>query len=305
MVSPHSPRLLAVVLVALLTTGGLGALGIASAQQVTEYDAMLDSDGTAWQGQRLYFDGSRVVRQATGEYPSRVSASQREFAVRPLHDDNTVGETVKTVTLNRSGATVVSTADLDGRYVLTYDGKAVAVDGGDGSLRMGVSSADLVACSWLVTDDLATVDGTFDQMTANQTLVLERDSESVVSGSVDLPEGTEVAVSIHGDGARPFLFQLQTTLGPDGQFAERIDLSEIRDGTPVSVVVTFEGNTLVSVTGVVGDTTETVTSSSTTTPPSTTPTPPTTATTPGFGPVTALGGLVGGIVVLTAVRQIR
>jgi hypothetical protein len=307
MVALHSHRTLAVALVVLLALGGLGVAGPASGQELSSADAMLDSGSTAWQGQQLQFDGSRVVSQTTGDYPSQLNASQREFSLRRLHDDNTVGRSVRTITVNRSGVAVVSTTRLDGRYVLTYDERPVAVDDGDGSLRIGVSGGDLRACSWTVTDDTANVTGSFDRTTENGTVVLGQRSSTAISGETDLPQGTEIVLRIHGEGARPFLLYLETDLGPDGRFNETVDLTGTRYGAPVSITLSLDGSELTRREGVVGGvTTETTTREPSTTRPSTSSSP-TTTTSPGFGVGGAVGGVVGLALVATvaAVRRTR
>ncbi|SEO24632.1 hypothetical protein SAMN04487948_101312 [Halogranum amylolyticum] len=251
---PRPPRPLTLGLVTAVVLATLVAAGGATAVEPTvPHDARLDSDRAAWQGQTLYFDGSHVVEESLDAGLRQISRTDRNFTVHSLHADGTLGPPVETVTLDASGIARISTASLDGRYVLVYDDNAVAVDEGTGVLGTHVSGANLSSCAWTVTDDAADVDVRLDGTTGDDTARLQRRQDGRLSGRVDLPPGTEVTVRLHDDGPRPVLFSLQTELDADGRFDERLDLADVRPGTTLNVSVSLDGRTLATTTVVVAD----------------------------------------------------
>jgi hypothetical protein len=249
MARSYDIRLIATVALAALVVAG----GVSAAEPTTDYDARLDSAQTAWQGQTLYFDGSAVVDESLDAGLREVAATDRNFTVRTVRDDGTLGRTVQTVTLDETGVATVETAELHGTYVLVYDGNAVAVDDGLGTLRNAAAGANLSACAWGVTDDSTDVVARFDGTTEAETIQLPNQRDARLSGQVNLPTGTELTVRLHNDGSRPVLFSLQTELGPENRFDERLDLTAVQQGTPLNVSVSHEGQTLVTTTAVVGD----------------------------------------------------
>jgi hypothetical protein len=288
------------------------ASGVAVAEPTTDYDALLDSERTAWQGQTLYFDGAAVVEASAEPGLQRSSEIDRNFTVRALRDDGTLGPAVETVTLDASGRTVIPTAGLDGRYVLVYDGSVVDVDDGDGSLAGDVTTANHTACAWSVTADPDDVTAQFDDTTDDGVVLLQRGTDTRFSGAVDLPTDTEVTVRLSSDGSRPVLFSLQTELGPESRFDERLDLAAVRPGTELDVSVSLDGRTLVTTTAVVGG--EMVPAATTSGTPRTATAladesarSPTRTTIPGFDGTTAVVALLVGVtgVSLAAVRRSR
>jgi hypothetical protein len=294
-------RLVVTVALVTLVVAGSGT----AVEPTADYDAKLDSGRTVWQGQTLSFDGSLVVAEAADDSLQAVTLAERNFSVHPLRDDGTLGQAVATVTLDSDGVAVVRTAELAGRYVLVYDGNAVAVDDGHASLRNAVAGANLSAHAWTVTREASDVEVRFDGTPAtdeNETVRIHRRQDARLSGEVDLPTGTDVTFRLHNGGSRPVLFSLQTELGPDGRFEERLDLTAVRQGTSLNVSVAVDGQTLATTTAVVGDSGTVSSMSSTDVTRSTSETSTSTwATVPGF----SLVGAVGALLVVTVALAVR
>jgi hypothetical protein len=69
-------------------------------------------------------------------------------------------------------------------------------------------------------------------------LVLESALNQTVTGTSELPPGTEIAVRLRStDGVHPFLKSRGVTVAPDGTFEARFDLSDIEAGTEFTAVV--------------------------------------------------------------------
>ena len=312
MTRSHPLRLVVTAALVTLVVAGSGtAVG-----PTANYDAQLDSGRTVWQGQTLFFDGSLVVAEAADDSLQAVTLTERNFSVHPLRDDGTLGRAVATVTLDSDGAAVVRTRELAGRYVLVYDGNVVAVDDGHASLRNDVAGANLTAHAWTVTREASDVEVRFDgapENDENGTVRIHRRQDARLSGAVDLPAGTDVTFRLHNDGSRPVLFSLQTELGSDGRFEERLDLTAVRQGTSLNVSVAVDGQTLATTTAVVGDnetvssmsSTDVTTSTSETSETSIPTRSSTWATVPGFSLVAGVGALLAVVVALAVGRGIR
>ncbi|WP_049894031.1 hypothetical protein [Halogranum rubrum] len=219
---------------------------------VADAHVRLDSQQTAWQGQTLSFDGATAVEAAADAGLRQVAESDRSFTLYTVREDDTLGQVVDTVTLDPSGAAVIDTTPLDGRYVLVYEEHVVHVDDGRGSLGESASTANLSAAGWTVTTDDDDVTAQFDDQTADGTVALDQHTDAQFAGQVDLPTGTEITLRLHNDGPRPVLFSVQTTLGAGGRFEERLDLSAVRSGTVLNVSVSLDETTLATATAVVG-----------------------------------------------------
>lgn len=85
-------------------------------------------------------------------------------------------------------------------------------------------------------------------------VTLENAAEQTVSGTADLPEGSEVTVRLRSsDGDQPFIKQATTTVDGDGRFAASFDMSGIDSGVTFTVTVRHDGETVGETSGEVVD----------------------------------------------------
>lgn len=283
---------------ALLALAVLLVSTVGAAVPTTDYDARLDSTQTVWRGQTLYFDGAAVVEATHDPGLRDVSTADRTFAVRRIRDNGTLGAVAETVELAADGTTVVHTSGLDGTYVLVYDGRAVAVDEGHGTLRGAVDEVNLTASAWTVTNDSDDIAARFDSVGDDEMIHLPQHRHALLAGQMNLPAGTAVTIRLHNGGDRPVLFSLETELGPNGRFYEQLDLTAVRHATQLNVSVSHDDRTLVTTTAVVDE----VETKSTNATPTATATESTTASPNDDSPLTARlpGVSLAGAVVVAA-----
>lgn len=278
---PPTYRSLALLVLLTLVVATPLTAALAAGADASGTAVSLDTGDTIWRGQRVTFDGSVAVRDATGRSVLTADEANRTFDVRRLRADGTPGDVATRITVNQSGGGRLDTSALDGRYVITYGEHLVDVTDGRSTLGASADAPDASAYAWDITDDAADVDTALDRQ--NGTVVLRPTDRTSLSGHVDLPAGTEVLVRIAHRGTRSFVVRVPTTVGDEGRLRTAVNLKYVRSGTPVNVSVLVGDDALLVTEGVVLAA-ETPTSSPSPTSTTSRPTPvPTVSTSPGFG----------------------
>jgi hypothetical protein len=172
------------------------------------------------QGQQVRFDGAAVVRNATGVPVAAADGDARVFAVRRI-DDGEFDRLVDQFRVDGSGEYLLDTDRLDpGVYALSYRGTPVRVTGGEGS-----TVADPVLAAFAVTDAPS---ATETQITRpdDGDLPVPSDGRLQVTGTTELPPGTQLVVSVRSTGeTQPrYVVTERATVGFDGSYVARLGL---------------------------------------------------------------------------------
>jgi hypothetical protein len=86
----------------------------------------------------------------------------------------------------------------------------------------------------------------------NGSLTVNATAGAVLSGTTDLPPGTEVSVRLQSiDAENPFLLTDSATVSRDGEFRSVVDLASVTPGTEFAAVVHYNGTNVAETTGTV------------------------------------------------------
>jgi len=109
--------------------------------------------------------------------------------------------------------------------------------------------SESVTATWSLQDRT----GEIDTNTEDETLVVSASNTAMISGETSLAPGTEVTVMVRSeDNQEPFLERVFPTVAADGTWSAAFDLSDLPDGTPLTVKLQEGGEDLATLDAEIG-----------------------------------------------------